>query len=652
MKRIVALVLLVFAALVALPVAASAQEAGRVVIVTLDGTSLEDWLRADTFHLRRTLTEGTPGLLSTRTAEPRAQTEGACLGRAGDALATMLLGVRASSKDLTGSEPLRQTLAAAGISMGIPVPQRTDSAFPTGRRTDFPALTAAYRASRDRVVLMRIADTLAADCAGGAERDRWVSVALGRADAIIGVVRSSLTPADRLIVLSGAAPWRQERAKNYLTAATIEDPARDDTTVLTSASTRRRGVVTLADVGSTVAALMGTGTVIGVGQPWEPAAGSLGYLRRAAAGFAHGAALRLPLLRGLVWTAAGVLLLAAVLVIAGRGRARGGRVPRTVRDWVAFALLTIVAAPFAIVAEPLAGATSTAGGIAVSIGIAAAVAGAATVARGLRGAMGICAGASAAGLIAFFGDGELGARSALSFSVAAADRFYGVGNEMMGAGLAATLLAAGALLDRRPAAVPWVVAVALVVVAGIAAPPLGAKFGSAFVTVPAFGAMIVLASGRRRTREAVLAIVIATVFVAAAIAAWDHLASPETQSHIARAGRDGATLGRKVAAALQLAAGSYWTAGVLVPAAIALILIRRRSALLARGLWGMPNLRAALGACVVAAAGAIAFNDAGIVAASLIAIAAASVLLHALLCGQSLPPPPGPRSVRIRAFLR
>lgn len=660
MKRFAALGLLAFALTAAMPAAsASAQSGARVVIVTLDGTSLDDWLRADTFHLRRAIHEGTPGLLSARTGRrplPRessaAALQAACLGRAGDALATMLLGVRATSKDLNGTEPLRTALARAGISIGTPVAQQADSSFPTGRRTDYARLTADYRASKDRLVLMRIGDTLAADCAGGAQRDRWVGVALGRADAIIGAVRASLAPHDRLIVLSGAAPWNREQAKNYLAAATVEDATSSRTSVLTSDSTRRRGVVTLADTGTTVARLLGVDATIGVGRPWQATGGSAAYLRRAAADYAHASAIRSPLLRGLVWCSVALLAMAALTVVAGRGRARGGRVPRTWRDAIALSMLIILAAPFAIAVEPLLRPPSPGAGVAVATAIAVAVALCAAAVRGLRDAAGVCAAASAAATLAFLGDAELGARTALSYSVAGADRFYGIGNEMMGAGLAATLLAVGALLDRRPRAAPFAAAVALIVTVAMAAPPLGAKFGSVFVAVPAFGAMMLIARGGRITREGILGVAIATVLLAGIVAAWDHLAAPQAQTHIARAAGDTATLGRKAGAALRLAAGSYWTAAVLIPALIAAALARRRSALLARGLWGMPHRRAALAACVVAATGSIAFNDAGVIAAALTALAATAALLHALLCGQTQPLPESARSRRLKEFVR
>ena len=609
---------------------------GRIVVLRLDGTSLDDWLRADTFHLRRAVREGTPGLLSARTAAPAPASEAACLARSDAALATLVNGSRSDGNDLEEASPLHVALQRGGVSMRtIAAPLIRDSSFPTGRRTDQTRLAQQFRAAGERVVLLDVPDTLFADCAGGRQRDRWVGVALGRADATVGVVRSSLAEGDRLIVIGGVGPQHREATRNYLSAATIEDPTHDDASILTSPTTRRRGVVSLTDVAGTVAALAGLDVTIGVGRAWTGIDGTLDDLRRADDDFAHQSAIRLPIMRGFVWLSVVLLTLAGVVVLAGRGRARAGRVPRSGRDWIAFGLATLTAAPAAMLIEPFAGSRSLALSVAVIVAGAAVIAAIASAARGLAGAPAVCAGIAAWGLIAFVGEGELGARSVLSYSVAGGDRFFGVGNEMMGVAIAGTLLALAQWLDGWPAAVKWAPAIALIVTGAMAAPVTGAKFGSILVSVPAFGFFVVRAFGKRPGRETALGLAIATVLLAGIFAAWDLMSDPQAQSHVARAIADGDTIGRKIGAAVRLAAGSYWTAGVLVPAIIAATFLRRRPTLVARGTWAHPNLRAALSASAIAAATAIAFNDAGILAAALISILATAAFLSALLIGQA-----------------
>lgn len=640
-----------FPARASAPIAQGAGD-GRIFVVLVNGTSLDDWLGADTFHLRRAIREGTPGLLSARTAARLPGNEAECLARPANALATLVNGARSTAKDLGPTSPLRDALRAGGATMRvIETPMIRDSSFPTGRRADLRALAAQIGSTNERVVVIDIPDTLLADCGAGRQRDRWVGVALGRADATIGVARSALRATDRLIVLSAVPPVTRERVRNYLTAATVEDPVRDDAAILSSATTRRRGVVSLTDVAGTITGLAGIDTTVGVGRAWRAEPGSAAMLQAADEDFTHAAAIRLPVMRGYVWLSGALIAFAAAIVLAGRGRARGGRIPRTGRDWIAFALAAIAAAPAAMLIEPLTGAGTLPASVAVIASAAIVIAFAAAVARGLPGAFAVCAGVSAWGLIAFVGQGELGARSALSYSVAGGDRFFGVGNEMMGVAIAATLVAVAQWLDGWDRAMRFAPPLLLVVAAAMAAPSAGAKFGSTFVAVPAFGYFLVRAAGHRMTRAAALGIAIATVLIAGGIAAWDLLSDPQSQSHVARTIADDGTLSRKIGAALRLAGGSYWTAGIAISAATALIFTRRRTVLLARGLWARPHLRAALGACLVAAIAAIAFNDAGIVASSLIGIIGASALTHALLVGQAPPAVAGERIRRLLDFV-
>ncbi|HVL89182.1 MAG TPA: hypothetical protein VM841_02995 [Actinomycetota bacterium] len=635
--------------------AASAPEiepaTGRIVVVLLNGTSLEDWLRADTFHLRRAIREGTPGLLSARTAAKPPAGERECLARPGHAMATLMNGTRSRASVSGGAVPLREALRRAETTLRLlDTPVVRDSSFPTGRRADQSRLARQYETAAEGVVIVDIPDTLYADCAGGRQRDRWVSVALGRADATIGVVRSSLEQGDRMLVMSAVPPAAREDRRNYLAAATLENPVRDDAAILTSPTTRRRGVVSLTDAASTIVALAGGDATVGVGRRWGSEPGTPEYLRRADRDFTHAASIRLPVMRGYVWLAAGLIVVAAVVVLAGRGRARGGRLPRTGRDWLATLLVALVAAPAAMLIEPLTGVTTLAASVAVITSASLGLALVAGAVRRIPFAAGVCAGIAASGLIAFVGQGELGARSALSYSIAGGDRFFGVGNEMMGVAVAGALLATGQWLDARRDALKWAPPLLLLTAGAMAAPSAGAKFGSIFVAVPAFGLFLALAAGRRPSRAAALGIAIATVFLAGIFAAWDLLADPASQSHVARVVADDDTLGRKIGAALRLLAGSYWTIGLVVASGVALLFVRRRTTLLARATWARPHHRAALIGCGVAAVAAVVFNDAGIVAAALIAIVAAASLLHTILVGQS-PPVVATESIkRLREF--
>jgi hypothetical protein len=615
-------------------------------------------------NLNALLREGAVALLSTRTAtveiEPVAMREAAyrTLGGGGFAdgpdpsLLAATLARRGSRIAVLGGAVGDDTADRAALlivttEQATPPAARPDASFPTGMRTDYPALERATAEALDveHVVVVDTGDTARVERALGHDpkaRNPWMDLALKDADAFLGGLRASLAPDDLLIVASLTAPLERQRSRRFLTAVVaVGAGVRPGT--LTSATTRIHGVVSLVDLAPTILdAVRITGDLPSMtGRPVSgvPRSDALTAVASLEHDYVHAAVVRSVLVRSTLLTAMALIALSFLLVTTGRGKPTSGRgLPRTSRGLLETGLLITAAMPLALLLEPVLGFDSRAGAAAATFGLAAVLALLSRTFLGNRSAFAAILGTTSA--IAL-GDlalgGALAGRSTLSFLVAEGARFHGIGNETMGVVVAASLIAVAWALDRRTGS-RMVVAGALglaLAAAVMASPWAGAKFGSVPVSVPAFGLMLVLATVGRLTVRRTLLILIVTLFFAGLVAAADLLRDPAAQSHIGRAigdpGGAGNIIGRKLGAAGRLLAASIWMGALAVFAGLSAVLVWRRADLLGRALWGSPSTRAALIACPVAAVAAVATNDAGVTAAGWIGLLAAGCLFSHLL---------------------
>lgn len=652
----------------------------RMVVLTVDGTSIEDWVRAGAFP-----SLGAIALLASRTGtsspDPvalRASAyatfgageaatigpgrrvtdagDGVLAGALGEALARNGLAATslgdASGFDVTDAPAPRAVMRADGSVASPPANQpassaqtwQQDSAAPAGRRTDYQRLKAELGRALTwaTVVVVDLGDTARADRTfPGADpaRSRWIARGLADAARFAAELRATLTEKDTLIVASLVPPLGRVREGAYLAAVAMTAPDG----LLFSGTTRRPGVLSITDLAPTILARAG------VPVPSEMQGRAARIDRHPSpervvadldADLIRARASRRPLTRG--WLLAAVLLAGAAFttIVAGRGRAPGTeRLPRRWRDWLAVALVAVAATPAAMLVAPsLPGSGVAAAGIwTVAVAVAGALA--ARVAAGPDRALAVVAGLDVAVVIGdLFAGAPLASRSAIGFQIAGGGRFYGIDEGILGVLLGAALVAAGLLMDRagriRPI-LPRVAAAlaALAVVAG--APALGSKFGAPFTLVPAFGVFVMLAAGRRPNRTAVIGIAIATVLLASSIALADALAAPAARSHIGREITGGTSVGplvgRKLTALVRITSTTIWLpAVVLIAGPIAVLLARRRD-LLARGFWGMSARRAALWAIATGCVFALGSNDTGIiVAAPAVAIASAAFYIPLL----------------------
>ncbi|MGH2784411.1 MAG: hypothetical protein ACRDJ1_04065 [Actinomycetota bacterium] len=667
------------------PATSAARTGGRrVVLVTVDGTSIEDWTRAGVFS-----SLGAKGLLATRTATDTddpvllraaaytalgasgaadlrstaaridagrsvlAGALGEALARAG-LLATAL--GDASGRDVRDGPAPRAVMRTDGSIMfpprdaqlpatdGAPT-SKEDPTAPAGFRTDYAAMSAALdRAlSWATVVVVDLGDAARADRTfvdRPASREPWITNALRRADAFVRVQRDRLGPDDTVIVASLVPP--RARTDDGVQVAAVA--MRGAAGTLTSGTTRRGGVVTLTDLAPTILERVGVAIpddMQGRAVRIEPG-GERNELNELDAAFVRARSARRALTRIWLTAAAALSLIAFLTIAAGRGRGSGQeRIPRRLRDLVATGLVAAAAAPAAMLVAPALPGSSVAalGWWTLAIAIGSAI-----VARAALSPAGAIAAVALADVALVVGDllagTPLAARSPLGFQVAGGGRFYGIDEGLLGVALAGAAIATAAWLDgRRRPRLPILAAVPLAIVAvAAAAPAFGSKFGAGFTLVPAFGVFLVLAFGRRIDRVAMIGIAIATVLLTGSLAAADALSEPASRSHIGReiAGQTevGALVVRKLTSFLEITVNTIWLPVSILIAVPILVFVWRRRNLLARGFWGTPARRAALIGVGVGCVAAMASNDTGI-----IVVAPALVVSAAAFYGPLLAPP-------------
>ena len=375
--------------------------------------------------------------------------------------------------------------------------------------------------------------------------------------------------------------------------------------LLTSATTRRPGVVANIDVAPTVLdffALYEPGEVYG--QPLtstahpDPLAYLLGREREMASVYK----MRSYVVKGFI-----ALIVALVAAGAGAFFLKWRRL-----GWLKIGLLAAVATPLVLlVLAPLAGSLWL---IPAWLVLALALSFALKrlepkKALSLLGAL---------TALAVLADALLGApleqRSILGYDAIAGARYYGIGNEYMGVLLGSSLLALGEYLSRKPVLAGLALAP---IVLALMLPGVGANLGGALAALVGFtvaltGSTLVSAKKNRPYVLAALAVAV-LIFVLVNLGSG--------QSHVGRfflavaedPGEFWRVISRKLAMNWRLIRWSQWSKAfaAMLAAALGLFLTRRRplSQRLGRS-W--PQVRGAMAAALAA----LALNDSGIVAAA------------------------------------
>ncbi|MGC8861770.1 MAG: hypothetical protein ACP5R5_03230, partial [Armatimonadota bacterium] len=476
--------------------------------------------------------------------------------------------------------------------------------------------------ARSRFVVVDFGDTYRADryCEFCSEAMalRLRRSAVVRLDELIGRICTRLDFDKDALVLLSPSPRRWSEIENErLTPIVIRGPGFCGG-MLTSPSTRRQGLVTICDVAPTMLSFFGLRPPADmIGRPMESvphkdAVEALLRLNLEASLQAE----RQVAMRGSSVVQSIVVALVTLAVICGGGRLRRA---------AAWTALTPVAIPLAMLYVPALCSAGLAGTVACIAALTSVLlAGPGLLLRSpMRAFMWLCGGIVFSVLVDLTRGAPLISRCVAGYSLVEGARYYGLGNELMGTLLGATIMGTGAAAVRG--FFKWIgAAVFPLVFFFIGWPRLGADAGGAAAAAPAMAVALLGGRGRGQGRQTIGLALLAGLVGLTALFVVDALKGGGAQSHIGRmvelliSGRVFQALNvvqRKVMLNLTLLGTSLWSRLLALSVTGAALLYyhgRRRF-----GVNFLPQTEkaAALGCCVGTLT-AFAFNDSGVLAAA------------------------------------
>ncbi|CAN5520291.1 membrane protein [soil metagenome] len=542
-------------------------------------------------------------------------------------------------------------LSATGGALLRPAP-----GAPYGVRSD----PGAMRSAVDRILsepcssmIVDQGDLGRADMAAVADGDvarseRRIQRALLAADDLVARVKSALDfDRDLLLILSPTSPADANEA--HLGSAIAIGPGFPAGAVLESASTRRRGIVTLPDVAPTLLDHLGAPIPASMnGRPWFATdAGTESRIEAAVDldresvfvdGLKSDIATAFIVFQVLVYLAGTPFLARRERLGPGaplrshlparRSASRHGR-RVDLHRWPEPAALAAVAFPVSTYLAGVAKAheLGALGYIAllISIDLVLLIAIASLIRTPLERLLALTALTTMVLVADLVTGSRLQLNTAFGYSPIVAGRFSGAGNITF-AVLGASGLITGALIThgwaRKRAALVVVAALFFVVVVVDGAPQFGSDVGGTLALVPALGITWMLLAGHRPTARTLLLSAAAGLLVLGVFLAVDLARPPESRTHLARLWQDVGergvpvlvdTIERKAEANVRVFGSTVYT--LFVPPALGVMawLLRRP-----RGRWERlarvyPRLRAGLIGGLILAVLGFAVNDSGIV---------------------------------------
>lgn len=552
------------------------------VVLIAPGASLSQWANGRSTPLQNLLATSTVALVNVRTAErDRIAATASCLSIGSAARLRERLGqplVRGLGYPALAGN-LAKSLSDAGVAVAASEPLARDFCY--GAR-------ASSGAAGELVVEDLSAQPL--------DVDRQIALYAHKVDSCKGLL---------IVVSPNPSPDDYARFER-LTPIILHSPGRWKQGLAYSRSTRTAGLITAADIAPTIADYFHVplqGPCYGF--PLDPrsvAPGGAGQLlKRDEQWAAQEKALSFRWILPLAASAA----VAWATWVASRRRSAPTKL-----------LVALVAVPL-VLTMPLP--ASPIGSLTPAIAACAAALLLAASAPDFRAAVTRLCLATAAWLLvdAIGFRGALTASSLLGYSPIEGARYYGIGNEIMGVWLGASVIAAAFQLGKvRPA---WLIAFAVAVALCLGHPSIGAKAGGFIAALLTIAAFWWAQSGRPFKFAVAAAMVLGLVLMgAAALLLLGKFGESHVTQSIEMAHREGglslmAIIVRKAAMNAYLAFHSAWSVMLLVCVAASARLAGeiRRSDVASR--------TAALGAAGATAA-SFAFNDAGVVAAALCAL--------------------------------
>jgi len=549
----------------------------------------------------------------------------------------------------------REATAAAMDEMGIvdygevdtEKVTQADPTAPYGIRTNPDGLLKELDRvfPQSRFIVVDFGDTIRADAYADSCTDEQAAIIKNRADArlsrFISRLKERLDPrSDLLVLLSPNARSYSEIDGERMGAIVISGPG-FSRGMLISPSTRKPGIVTIADVAPTILAFLGAKpTADMVGRPVKNIAGGSAVEALLKLNLDEsGQAQRQPIMRGSSVVQSSVVALVTVVVLLFS--------LAWVRRLAAWLSLTVVAIPLAMLYMPLIYSGGLVGSSIVLIVLTLVLLGACslTFRSPARAFVWLCATMVISLAVDLVRGGSLIGSSIGSYNAVEGARYYGIGNELMGTLLGAAIAWVGLMISagkvKGRVASAFAVGTFAAVLVLMVAPNLGAKVGGALAAAPAIAVALLARRGWKPSVRGVVLIGVFTVLVVMAMFAFDALHGGSNQSHagrvvstVANEGAAGlfAIFGRKIALNFMLVATSMWSRllGLSLGGSIILFWWGKRQ--FGEKFLTKEEAAAALGCCVGTAA-AFAFNDSGVVAG-----ATCSVFLWAMLALKILDP--------------
>jgi hypothetical protein len=412
--------------------------------------------------------------------------------------------------------------------------------------------------------------------------------------------------------------------------------------VLTSGTTRTRGLVANVDIAPTILALEdmppfpeGAGRAI---TSVEAPAGAWAVVDRLDRQVTAASKAALPVYVGYGLFAIGSGLLALLaLVLRSRPLATVTR----------FLLLTASAVPLALLPVGINAPPHVSEYAAMTVGSAVALSAICLLIESIwhTSAFGLLLTATALVVAA---DATLGAplvsHSLLSAYYLAGIRFYGVGNEYMGYAIGCALVGPS-LLRREVEFNPYTAALYLFLTVALSVPMWGAKAGAAITCTVAFTLALIAAGNRPLRAWHVMAAFLLALAAVLAVAALDRARPEEIRTHIGGALATGEAHGiaplaeiatRKIAMNAHIATNGYTLAALLGLVPIWLLLSQGRLGEQAgASLSARPAFARVLPAAGWGALTAFVFNDSGVVAALLLLAPVTAAVIESMLCDTS-----------------
>lgn len=449
--------------------------------------------------------------------------------------------------------------------------------------------------------------------------------ALEEIDLFLGSILKKLDmERDMVMIITPLPPAKALRNNNRLSPVVISG-ADMDKGFLTSASTKRTGIVTNLDISATILEFFGVKALHGQGgAPMTviEAAGTLQEIMRLNSSLVDLFNQRGRLIRGHVLIQIFALAAAVIIIILNRKKEFG---------WISWLFIFIMLIPLSyMLMTPFQQDILWISALTV---IVIALLLTTAISSFFNNALERIAAASSITVLIILVDQWTNANlikwSPMGYDVISGARFYGIGNEYMGVLVGATSTLAGVLtqiIEKRNCKKGWVAIVLhSVVLLTIALPWFGANLGGATASMAAFGYWLILVNKWRFDVKIISAYAVILVLMFAGLFILDYLRQPDVQSHMGQTAQLVSRGGlielidiayRKISMNLRLFSYTIWTNLVLVSLLSVCILFYRPVGVLKDVIH---KYRAATNGIAAATAGSIAAllaNDSGVVAAA------------------------------------